>query len=237
MNITVEVNGGGTPSAELIGYINSFVNKIIVTSSPSKIMVRNRWKRESFLIENGVDLNLIENKNLEYPNEFEVNKKKVIYVGAFDKDRFDWQLLIEVANLCLEVNFYLIGPYNKFNSRKIPDNIFMLGPKKYEDLPIYYKNSDIGILPLKKGGANEGRSPMKLYEYGIFKLPVVSTFTEELKTRGHEFLLLSNNASEFSKNIYKALNNKLKLGEIAYSISIQNSWKQKTHELLTFAMD
>jgi hypothetical protein len=42
---------------------------------------------------------------------------------------------------------------------------------------------------------------MKLYEYGIFKLPVVSTFTEELKTRGHEFLLLSNNASEFSKNI------------------------------------
>ena len=59
-------------------------------------------------------------------------------------------------------------------------NVHFLGKRAYEDLPIYGKQFDVGILPYHRNRQVIHANPLKLREYLAMGKPVVSVSTNEI---------------------------------------------------------
>ncbi len=82
-------------------------------------------------------------------------------------------------------SFVLIGevrkPVGKLGNRP---NVYLLGPRRREDLPRYLKTFDGGIIPYRIDPTTATVHPIKTYEYLAAGLPVVSTRLPELAGLG-----------------------------------------------------
>lgn len=209
--------------------INDLSIPVIATSSPIKEYYDNKYNINSFLFENGVNLEHFLNfdRNV-FPIEYS-NRKKIVYIGALDQ-RFDWNLVYKVVARFKNVDVYIIGPTDKTSSI---DNLHILGGRLYEDIPAYLLHADIGIMPFIKSRENEGRSPMKIYEYGICGLPTVVMETTEIKKRNHEFIFISKNYDEFICNIEYCLNHDMSnIQSNAKKEALKHSWKTIAKNIL-----
>ncbi|MBE0448486.1 MAG: glycosyltransferase, partial [Actinobacteria bacterium] len=103
-----------------------------------------------------------------------------------------------------EVSFVLIGSGELARTRlKKLSNIYLLGRRKYGDLPAYLHNADVGIIPFDVAGHPElvhGVHPLKLYEYLACGLPVVSVEWEELKNINSPAILCQT-ADQFAQGV------------------------------------
>ena len=155
---------------------------------------------------NGVSIEHF-SKQSEVPKELKkVPRPIAIYVGAIDY-WFDFSLLKKVALDLPHISFVLIGPM-KENPFKDISNIFCLGPKEYDQIPSYIKQSQVGLIPFDVQNYPElihRVNPLKLYEYMACSLPVVATKWEELEKLNSP-AFLSNSIGEFKSCIEKALN-------------------------------
>jgi len=148
-------------------------------------------KADVHLFENGVDVELF-SKKYDCPEDLKkIGQPRAVYTGAFD-DRFDFSAVCDVASSHPTLNIVLIGPCSEDERKRFSGwgNIYLLGAKPFEEIPAYLQHCDIALLPLSDHPANNGRSPMKLYEYGICGLPVVAKYTEELARRAEKFVFL-----------------------------------------------
>ncbi len=70
------------------------------------------------------------------------------FYGVVD-ERFDIELLREVAALRPEIHFVILGPVVKIDAATLPqgENIHYLGGKGYEHLPAYLSGWDVALLP------------------------------------------------------------------------------------------
>lgn len=98
-----------------------------------------------------------------------------IYVGALD-DRFDWDAIRAIAHAAPHARVQLAGPIVS-ELPLLPDNVEILGPVAYEEVPRLLSGAKVGLLPFSDHPSNRGRSPMKLYEYLASGLFVVSRAT------------------------------------------------------------
>src|SRR5699024_8293072 len=133
-----------------------------------------RYGIHSSVLRNGVDARHFTKKQPKPEVYHNIQKPIILYVGSLD-DRFDLSLLLETAKQSPDLHYMLVGPGS---AERIPDsirNITALGALPYERIPGFMQHADIGILPLKLIDANHARSPMKIYEYGLCGLPVIST--------------------------------------------------------------
>lgn len=208
-------------------------NQIITTSAP----VSNFYIKEfgnvhkSTTIENGVDYEFFQ-RETQVPSDYEEgDNARAVYIGSFD-GRFDWELFYNAVESNKDIAFYLIGPLDKSKKLKEYKNMHYLGTKDYKEIPRYLKHADIGLLPFTQSLSNEGRSPMKLYEYGAAGLPVIATTTNELKRRNLPFVYLSDTSDAFSVKIRQALTEAKEIKKIASYISKEHSWQNKAEQIL-----
>lgn len=98
------------------------------------------------------------------------------FYGVID-ERFDIDLIGEVARRQPDWQFVLIGPVVKINPADLPRaaNIHYLGQKSYAELPHYLGGWDVALLPFALNEATEFISPTKTPEYLAGGVPVVST--------------------------------------------------------------
>ena len=98
------------------------------------------------------------------------------FFGVID-ERFDIQLLDQVASMRPDWNFIMIGPIVKIDPETLPKhpNIYYLGSKKYHDLPEYLAGWDIALLLLARNESTRFISPTKTPEYLAAGKPVIST--------------------------------------------------------------
>ncbi|ENH98102.1 Glycosyltransferase [Gracilibacillus halophilus YIM-C55.5] len=212
--------------------ISEFANTFVATSKPVAEYFENKYNKKTKVLENGVDFEHFQSVQKK-PQEYnEMNNPVAVYVGNVDS-RFDWELIINLADGNSHVNFVVIGPVSIYipntDNRK---NVWMLGPKTYDLIPAYLKYADVGLLPLVQGNSNSGRSPMKLYEYGAAGLPVIATRTPELTRRNLPFVYLADNYKEFNQKLKKGIQNKQRLVDIAKITSKEKSWDNIAIELL-----
>jgi UDP-galactopyranose mutase len=98
------------------------------------------------------------------------------FFGVID-ERFDIELLDQVAKQRPEWQFVIIGPVVKIDSEALPKhaNIHYLGGKKYDELPHYLAGWDIALLLFARNESTRFISPTKTPEYLAAGKPVIST--------------------------------------------------------------
>jgi UDP-galactopyranose mutase len=103
------------------------------------------------------------------------------FFGVID-ERFDIELLDNIARLRPDWQFVMIGPVVKIEPDTLPrhDNIHYLGAKKYEELPAYLAGWDVALLLFARNDATRFISPTKTPEYLAAGKPVVSTSIQDV---------------------------------------------------------
>ncbi len=98
------------------------------------------------------------------------------FFGVID-ERFDVELLKQVAARRPDWNFIMIGPIVKIDPASLPSlpNIHYLGGKKYSELPDYLAGWDIALLLFARNESTRFISPTKTPEYLAAGKPVIST--------------------------------------------------------------
>ena len=136
---------------------------------------------------------------------------RIGFSGVID-ERFDYELLGEVAQRRPEWQFILLGPIVKIAPALLPKapNVHYLGMKAYKELPVYFSNWDMAMLPFALNNSTRFISPTKTPEYLAAGLPVVSTpIRDVVRTYGTEdFVQIADSAQAFENAIELALSGK-----------------------------
>ena len=182
---------------------------------------------------NGVDLDLFTTQVPPPEDIKKINGKKCIYVGAFD-DRFDYDGTVTIIERHPNINFIFIGPFPTIRKNEFCrfSNVHILGTREFSQIPAYLQACDISIMPFSNDPSNEGRSPMKLYEYLAAGLPVISRHTDEISRRNHPRILTYTTLEEAHIQIQKALT-----FEKTSSVPEGLSWKSITEQALQFSQN
>ena len=98
------------------------------------------------------------------------------FYGVID-ERFDIELLRQVADLRPDWQLVMVGPIVKISLDDVPKrpNIHYLGSKRYAELPAYLSGWDVALMPFAMNESTAFISPTKTPEYLAGGRPVVST--------------------------------------------------------------
>ena len=98
------------------------------------------------------------------------------FFGVID-ERFDGELLDQVAQMRPDWHFVMIGPIVKIHPDSLPKgpNIHYLGAKKYDELPDYLSKWEVALLLFARNESTRFISPTKTPEYLAAGRRVIST--------------------------------------------------------------
>jgi len=110
------------------------------------------------------------------PLDDDIPHPRIGFFGVID-ERFDIELLREVASQKPDWNFMMVGPVVKIEPATLPQNvnIHYLGSRSYEDLPRCLAAWDVALIPFALNESTRFISPTKTPEYLAGGVPVVST--------------------------------------------------------------
>ena len=159
------------------------------------------------------------------------------FYGVID-ERFDIELLGQVAVQKPEWNFVIIGPVIKIDPATLPQlaNIHYLGARKYEQLPAYLSGWDVAMIPFLLNDSTKYISPTKTPEYLAAGVPVISSSIVDVINpyAVNKLVHIADNADEFiraGENELKTLNKKNWLARVDLFLR-NNSWEQTWSEMM-----
>jgi SAM-dependent methyltransferase/glycosyltransferase involved in cell wall biosynthesis len=171
---------------ELEGRLIKKVDVVIVTHE-NLYRSKESLAREIHLIPNGAEVEHFRKACL--PGTPVADEMKSIphpIVGFLGSIQYwiDFNLLRYLALEKGNWSFVLIGPIGRLAQtskiEKLP-NVYLLGRKRYEDLPFYLKAFDVCLNPYVLDETAANCSPLKLYEYLATGKPVVSVDMPEAR--------------------------------------------------------
>lgn len=205
---------------------------IVISSSQSmRSLAKKIGAKRTVYLPNGVEFEHFYLGDDTLPEEYKnIPSPRVIYVGSIAK-WFDIDILFFAAKNLPNFSFILIGQPKTDLSKLYPlKNVYILGPKRYNILPQYIKNSDVGIIPWDCNNSWVRAShPNKLYMYMACGLPVVSTKWKELENIKSPAYITSNK-KEFAGAVECAILDKKIKKYIEFAR--RNSWKNRLNILL-----
>lgn len=172
--------------------------------------------------------------NFTLPDDMPKNGKMVIgYYGAI-ADWFDDKILEKIAIANKDKSIVLIGEVtNKriINLAHNYNNIFLLGEKKYKDLPAYLCHFDVCIIPFVLNELIKATHPVKVYEYLAAGKPVVATKMPEIFDL--EKNIFFSDPKNFCKNINLALESNSENSMLTRrKTALENTWIARANKLL-----
>ena len=130
------------------------------------------------------------------------------FYGVID-ERFDTELLDQVAAMRPDWSFVMVGPVVKISEDELPrrPNIHYLGSKTYDQLPSYLSGWDVALMPFAMNESTQFISPTKTPEYLAGGKPVVSTpIRDVVRHYGQlEGVKIASTAQEFVEECEAAL--------------------------------
>lgn len=186
------------------------------------------------VVENGVDFERFSAPTREPEDLLAIPRPRAVYVGALD-GRFDWEVARETASALPGVSLLVIGPRSGVPG-PLPANLHLLGPRPYGEIPSYLQACQVGLLPFSAHPVNQGRSPMKFYEYLAAGLPVVAVETEELRQRHVEGVRLCATRQAFIEGVRECVVNPASAGQ-GVRIAKAHCWKAQAEKVLDFITD
>lgn len=126
--------------------------------------------RPSVVIGNGVEFAQLSRGRRRW-----AEREGAVYVGALDR-RFDWNSVVRLGTAHPGEVLDLYGPLPAAIP-DLPSNVRLRGALDYSELPAVLAAHRVGLLPLNDDPTNDGRSPMKLFEYLAAGLTVLARAT------------------------------------------------------------
>lgn len=144
----------------------------------------------------------------------EIAGPRIGFCGVID-ERVDLHLLGEVVRNRPGWQFIMLGPVVKIDPATLPQgpNLHYLGMKNYRDLPAYFGNWQVAMMPFAINEATRYISPTKTPEYLSAGLPVVSTPIRDV-VRGYGGrgpVLIGETPQAFEKAIELAINGRYEI--------------------------
>lgn len=174
---------------------------------------------------------------IEPSDQAKIKGPKMGFYGVID-ERFDLNLIKEIAEQRPKWQIILIGPIIKIDIDSVPrnPNIHYLGSKSYQQLPQYLSGWDVALIPFLLNESTKYISPTKTPEYLSGGVPVVSTAIRDVvKPYGvNKLVTIGTDSSDFIEAIEKELkvkNNKLWLRQIDKFLS-KISWEHTSSQML-----
>ncbi len=186
----------------------------IITASSSELCNKlSTYGKDIHLIPNASEFDLFHSaliSDIEKPNEMKkLMGKTVIFIGNLNDLRADFQLLVSCVTHYPEVNFIMVGPYDKVDYKKFKlnqyKNLIFTQEIDFHQLPHYLKYSDVAIIPFLKNQLTKSIYPLKVNEYLGAGIPVVSTnFSNDVKSF-KDLIYLADTQDDFVKLLGVAL--------------------------------
>jgi len=171
------------------------------------------------------------------PDIKSISKPIIGFIGSISEYKLNYKLIYDVAKSLKEINFVFIGPTDdslndsNLNRLKNLKNIYLLGFRKYKDLPSYCAFFDVAWLPLIHNNYTKSMFPMKFFEYLAAGLPIVSTNLESLR-EFRKFVYMSDDLSKIKVSIKEALKNKNSNLTNRLSLAMENTYQKRTKKML-----
>jgi UDP-galactopyranose mutase len=153
-----------------------------------------------------------------------IERPRFGFFGVID-ERFDIDMIAEVARKKPEWQFILLGPVVKIDPASLPkyDNIHYLGGKKYEELPNYLAGWDIAMIPFAINESTRFISPTKTPEYLAAGKPVISTAIRDVVSPygNNKLVHIVENSKEF-----------IAAAETELAVKRRSAWVKKVDQFL-----
>jgi glycosyltransferase involved in cell wall biosynthesis len=190
-------------------------SNIVFTTSDILYNKQKNKHANVVICKNACDTLMIGSRNYPPPQDLVTLRKPIVgFIGAIGS-WVDVDLLNRIAQ---SFNLVVIGP--NFG-KSAPPTAKYLGIEDYKQLPAYYANIDVGIIPFLINRVSVAANPIKMFEYLAAGKPVVATDLPECDYPG--VVYRSKNYVEFISNIHKAYQSNVSAE--ARQIAIQNTWE------------
>jgi glycosyltransferase involved in cell wall biosynthesis len=115
-------------------------------------------------------------KSIESKDQITISGPKIGFYGVID-ERFDIELIGQIADQRPDWQIILIGPIVKIDQDLLPKNanIHYMGQRSYKELPQYLAGWDVAMIPFLLNESTRFISPTKTPEYLAAGIPVVSS--------------------------------------------------------------
>jgi UDP-galactopyranose mutase len=147
-------------------------------------------------------------KLIEPDDQINIPHPRIGFYGVID-ERFNIELLDQIATERPDFHFIIVGPVVKIDPRTLPrkSNIHYLGKKDYFALPLYLAGWDCAMMPFALNDSTKFISPTKTPEFLAAGRPVVSTsINDVVQPYGVQKLVhIADNAKDFIQCIEKGM--------------------------------
>lgn len=162
---------------------------------------------------------------------------KIGFIGAISSYKLDFNLISRAAQMTTDWKWILIGKVGEGDpttdvtplKRK---NIFMIGPRPYEELPSYLKAFDVVVIPSPINDYTRSMFPMKFFEYLAAGKVIVSTDLPSLQDFKQAFLVAST-PEEMVMQIDRVLKGEVRYDSRMELIAKENTWQKRLNRMLS----
>jgi len=216
-----------TRSADLVLYVNSGL-----------------WRRgidknkNSLLIGHGVDFDLFAGaaKSEHIPGDIAAIPRPIIgFFGDISEKTIDMALVEFVAEKLPDMSLVFAGSISADVHRlRRLHNVYLLGQKPYNQIPLYGKEFDVAIMPWNKSKWIRFCNPVKIKEYLALGKPVVSTYYPEIEPYT-DLVYIARDYDAFITCIHKAIqeDNQAKVEERRKRVQ-NETWDNKVAQIKAF---
>ncbi len=173
----------------------------------------------------------------DHPKLAGVPRPRVVFIGALDRYKVDFDLLGAVARMLPDVQFICIGPVGSADSTTGVDmpqssNLRYLGPLPHEEIPIALRYASAGIIPYRINDYTTSVSPLKLYEYLAAGSPVVTTPLPALLAQPEDGALVAEpDPAAFAARLVEAISYDTVARRRISQRASAHSWERRMEEL------
>jgi glycosyltransferase involved in cell wall biosynthesis len=159
-------------------------------------------KKFVILVRNGIHWRRFQ-QNGETPSILKIiPQPRIGFVGSISY-WIDIHLINEVARVRPQWHFVFVGPLKtQWNER--PSNVHILPPISPDEVPLYLRGIDVGLVPFVDSPLTRCVNPLKLYEYLACGKPVVATPYGDFEDV-EEWVYFGETPDTFAQAIHRAL--------------------------------
>lgn len=208
---------------------------VIHTAESLRSYAEDLHPKRSLCLDHAVDVDFFDNVDLRLPSAYQtIPEPRAIFVGVMG-EWFDIEAVNLMAERLPQVQFVIVGPDQGPGQRLLKrSNLHCLGPKPRSQVPALLKYAQVGLIPFDRVGKPDlvdGINPLKLYEYLLSGLPVVTTSWPELD-RLSAPVIACDKTADFPNAIERALAGEGPDRKIREAFARKADWQTRVDEML-----